>query len=435
MSYKKPKLKSRLNSSLISGSAVYVAANLIGAVTPFFLLPILTRYLPPSEYGEIAIFLTTITALSAIVGLNAVGAINRKYFDVNATEVVIREYIAACIHIILLSSLVTLAFTFYFSALLSKWLNIEANWIYWSVFVCTCIALIAIRLGQWQVRKQALRYGALQVSQSALLLAFTLLLVIGLNQGAEGRLIAQIISSGTIALAALYFLMKDRLLELLHFDKTKYKEILLFGVPLIPHSVGIFLLSSADRIVINDKMGIAGVGIYMAAAQVAGILGLLFDAINNAYVPWLYEKLQKNCREENRKIVYKTYQWFAFLLVVAGSSFLFGPMAFRLLVDDDYHAGANLIGWLVLGHCFNGMYLMVTNYIFYSKRTGMLSLVTVFSGGVNIALMILLIPLLGLEGVVISFSLTMCLRFLLTWWVAQRRHPMPWFYFKGSVSC
>ncbi len=69
MSYEKPKLKSRLNSPLISGSAVYVVANLIAAVTPFLLLPILTRYLPPNEYGEIAIFLKLISALSAIVGL------------------------------------------------------------------------------------------------------------------------------------------------------------------------------------------------------------------------------------------------------------------------------------------------------------------------------------------------------------------------------
>jgi O-antigen/teichoic acid export membrane protein len=229
--------------------------------------------------------------------------------------------------------------------------------------------------------------------------------------------------------------MKDRLLEIRHFDPAKYREILLFGGPLIPHSVGIFLLSSADRIVINDRIGVSGVGIYMTAVQVAGILGLLFDAINNAYVPWLYEKLQNNSHIENIEIVHKTYRWFSFLLAISAVSFVIGPTAFNLLVDDRYHAAANLVGWLVLGHCFNGMYLMVTNYIFYSKRTGMLSLVTIFSGGGNIALMIFLIPSLGLDGVVISFALAMCLRFLLTWWVAQRRHPMPWFYFKGSISC
>jgi len=69
------------------------------------------------------------------------------------------------------------------------------------------------------------------------------------------------------------------------------------------------------------------------------------------------------------------------------------------------------------------MYLMVTNYVFYSKRTGLLSAVTIFSGVLNVGLLLLLVESQGLAGAAIAYSIAMGVRFLLTWWVAQRRVP------------
>lgn len=65
----------------MSGSAVYLFSNILNAAIPFALLPILTRYLSPAEYGEVAMFNTLLGALGAFVGLNVVGAAGRKYFD------------------------------------------------------------------------------------------------------------------------------------------------------------------------------------------------------------------------------------------------------------------------------------------------------------------------------------------------------------------
>jgi O-antigen/teichoic acid export membrane protein len=75
------------------------------------------------------------------------------------------------------------------------------------------------------------------------------------------------------------------------------------------------------------------------------------------------------------------------------------------------------------------MYLMVTNYIFYSKRTGLLSIASISSGILNLVLLIILVRIFGLEGAAIAFAISMGIRFLLTWWIAHKRHPMPWFNF------
>ena len=66
-------------SGLFSGAAIYLVTSLMNAAIPFMLLPILTRYLEPEEYGQIAMFQVLVNALAAVVGLNTVGAANRRF--------------------------------------------------------------------------------------------------------------------------------------------------------------------------------------------------------------------------------------------------------------------------------------------------------------------------------------------------------------------
>ena len=72
---------------------------------------------------------------------------------------------------------------------------------------------------------------------------------------------------------------------------------------------------------------------------------------------------------------------------------------------------------------------MVTNYIFFSKKTGLLSVASISSGFINLLLLIVFVRILGLQGAAIAFALSMGIRFLLTWLIAHKRHPMPWFNF------
>lgn len=108
-------------------------------------------------------------------------------------------------------------------------------------------------------------------------------------------------------------------------------------------------------------------------------------------------------------------------------AFVIGPWLVTLVTVPKYAKAGEIIGWLALGHAFSGMYFMLMHYVFYSKRTGLLSVTTITSGLINIVLLLVLIRHLGLEGAAIAYSIAMAIRFFFTWWVAQRRHPMPWF--------
>lgn len=206
-------LKKIKDNSLLSSSAIYLASNILNAAIPFALLPLLTRYLSPAEYGEVAIFQTLLGALGGFVGLSVAGAAGRKYYDGNLDEYDLKYFIAACLQVLIVSSVIVFVVLFIFKGQLAEWLGLKTQWIMWAVFVSAISVIIHIRLGQWQIRKEARRYGVLQISQSAVNVLISLLFVIFFLHGADGRIGAQVLTIGIFGAISLALLNRGGLLS------------------------------------------------------------------------------------------------------------------------------------------------------------------------------------------------------------------------------
>lgn len=411
---------------IVQNSATYLVSNLCNAAIPLLLLPILTRYLGTAEYGQIAMFQTVLGAFAALVGLNVVGAANRKAFDTHLPHDVLARFIGACVHIVWISTLVVLLLVYVMRMPLAAWLGLPLHWLLAAVLVSAGTVLVNLRLGQWQVTGHARRYGMLQVGQTLANMLLSLLFVLVFLWGAAGRIGAQVLVVPACALLSLVLLHRDRLLSM-RLSHADVREALAFGVPLVPHVAGLFVLNAADRLVINRDLGLAQAGIYMVAVQVTMAMALVFDAINRAYVPWLFARLAEDDPAQKRRIVYGTWLGFAGALGLAGVAFALGPPVTRWLAGDAFDAAGALIGWLALGQAFSGMYLLVTNYAFFARRTGLLSMATVAASLLHIGLLVTLVPVYGIKGAAWSFVVAMAMRFLLTWAVAQKTYPIPWF--------
>ncbi len=415
--------------TLAKNSLIYLFSNIINAAIPFLLLPILTRLLSQEEYGQIAMFQSLILGLAAFVGLNTVGAANRKFYDTEISQQELNQYNGSCIHVLVLSTVVLLIIFSLTSDLLVAFLSIPVDWLYSALLFSSFNYVLTFRLGQWQIRGSAFKFGKLQVTNSILNMGLSLLLVVIFNHGAQGRIDAQVMAASLSAMLAYWLLIKDKLISIwpLRFDYTK--QALKFGVPLIPHIFGAFLLSSLDRFVINQKLGLNYAGIYMVAVQLSLTLNIVFDAINKAYAPWLFEVLKRNEKYEKCKVVKYTYIYILFLLLVTPIAFLVGPSVLVLIAGEDYSMAGQVIGILCIGQIFGGMYFMVTNYIFFAKKTGKLAIVTVLSGLLNVALLMLLVESEGIVGAALAFAISKAVLFLFTWALSIRYVKMPWFSF------
>lgn len=415
------------SNSFLAGAAIYVITNIANAIVPFALLPILTRHLSTTEYGQIAMYQVLLTALGGILGLSVHGAAQIKYYDDDISHFELGAFIGSCFQILLATSILALLIALTFSGPLALWLGLKPAWIVWGVFASAAGFIQQIRLTQWQVRKKAISYALFRIGMTVANAGLSLWLVVGLGQGAAGRIDGQNWVLVLFAIFAFVLLRRDSLIQFT-WNHGYVREALRFGVPLIPHVLGLFLLGTVDRILIKKELGLSQAGIYMVAVQLTLVMPIIFSAINNAYVPWLFERLKRNDEIEKKQIVSLTYFYFIVVLLSSGLAFLIGPWAVTFIAGARYADAGAAVGWLMLGQAFGGMYLMVTNYIFFSKKTGLLSIVTICSGLFNVLLMIILIKRFGIEGASIAFAIAMSIRFILTWWVAHKRHPMPWLH-------
>jgi len=415
-------IKKIIDSSLFKASGVYTLSSVISSAIPFFLLPVLTRFLSPEDYGIVAMYTLLLSITSVFTGLSVHGAINRAYFDNSVKHY--KEYIWNCLIILIISSLFTLILYFLLRNQISKWTGIPKEWIWTVVLISFFQFIILSLLAVYQARMQSKKYMYFQVSIASLNICLSLFFVVLLLMKWEGRILAQIVSTVLIGLLASFILIKEHIYFKLN---AKYiKHSLQFGIPLIPYTLGGMLMTLSDRFIINRLLGTKEVGIYMVGLQLGTILGILSDAFNKAYAPWLFSKLNVNNDVVKEKIIKFTYLYFICIILLA--FFLNAIIVYLLpmIIGEKFLQSKNIIIWILLGNAFNGMYYMVTNYIFYVYKTYLLAIISFFVGIVNVPLTYFFVRLNGIVGASISYMLSMILMFLLTWFLSIKVYSMPW---------
>lgn len=416
-----------VSSSLIKSTAVYSVSNIINALIPFLLLPVLTRVLTPTDYGVVAMFISLLGFLGAFTGVSVQGAVNVRY--VNRETIDYPRYVGSCLFILLISTGVTFGVVLLFQTPLSNFTAIPPFWLLIAVLVSGSTFLTQVRLGIWLMAKKSFAYGTFQVLQSLFNMGLSLVFVLLLHRGYQGRLWGQSLAALLFALFALVSLRLDGWVSFKPCWRY-VREGLDFGIPLLPHVLGGFLVSLADRFIINKLLGLEAAGVYMVAAQIGMGMLLLSDAFNKAFVPWLYENLVNPTQQMKLKIVRFTWIYFIVALLLAGVIASLSHTIIVIIAGAAYAEAAKPLVWLGLGQALGGMYFMVTNYIFYKRKTMLLSWVTLLGGCVGVVLTWYLVPILGIAGAGISFSFAMCLRFFLTWYLANKVYPMPWLELK-----
>ncbi len=415
---------------ILKTASIYVISNIVNASIPFLLLPVITKYLSQEEYGQAAMFQSLVLGLAAFVGLNIQGFSIRKYFDKN--EDVEKNYLAnsngACFLVLILTTIVTTVILEIFANNISNLLSIPSEWINIAILTSATSFVIQLRLGQWQVRNEAIKYGLLLITQSSLYMGLSLFFIISMKLGSEGRILGQYYSTVIFALISIIFLYKDNLLKLRGINYHMIKEIILYGVPLIPHTFGFFIIYTSDRIILNKYLGLSSVGVYVLAVQVSSVVTILCDSVNKAYMPWLFGKLKINNKKINVNIVKWTYYYFFILIFLSFLSFLVGPYVISFIAPK-YIESSYIIGYLCLGQAISSMYTTISNYLFYTKNTGVISTITITSGVLNAILMVIMIYFHGLLGAAIAFSLSKLIQLMITWYVSNKYYPMPWFFF------
>lgn len=281
---------------LLQTASVYGFSNVINASVPFLLIPFLTRFLSPSDYGIVSMFSTAIGLFSVFVGINADGAVSSKFFKQDEHDR--KMFLFTGVVITIASAAFVMAITFPLRDYLSHILHIPEGWIPTIVTVCLVATINRLVLVNWQMRGLVQHYAVFQIGQAVIYIALTILLLY-LQMGWRGRIIGQLLSGLVFSAIGLIILYRRRWIST-SLRRRTFHEMVAFGLPLVPHSLGGIILSMTDRVLLTGMTGIENTGLYTAGYQVGMVLSILSASFNQAYAPWLFKKLASGDESSKR---------------------------------------------------------------------------------------------------------------------------------------
>lgn len=173
---------------------------------------------------------------------------------------------------------------------------------------------------------------------------------------------------------------------------TYWKYGLRISLPLIFHSVSLYVLAQSDRLMITKFCGASDNGIYTLAYGFAVLINVILGSVNEAWLPWFHDSYFEGETDEIRKNVKP--------LIVLGCMMGIGciaiaPEAMMILGPEEYRMGQWAVAPVALGLICQFLYQQYVHIELHLKKTQYISLGTVFAAALNIALNAIFIPKYG----------------------------------------
>lgn len=420
-----------VKSSLFRNAGIYTLTSILNSAIPFFLMPVLTRYMSPNDYGIVAMFAVLLAFVSPFTGLSIHGAIVRQYYEKENIDLPV--YITNCLLILICSSGLVFILFYLFAEPISKISSFPKRWLWTVVVVSVAQFITLINLSLWQVQLKSRTYGSYQIAQTILNVGLSVWFVVGLGMAWQGRIQAQVLTMLAFGCFGVFLLYRGGWIKFV-FSKAYINNALKFGVPLIPHALGGVMMTMTDRFFITNMVGLSATGLYSVGYQIGMIIGIIENSFNQAYVPWLFERLKQDNEAIKVKIVKITYMYFALIMILAVILSWIAPWFLSFFVGEKFSGASVYVFWIAVGYAFSGMYKMVVNYIFYVQKTYILAWVTFTCAALNIPFNYAFIKLNGPVGAAQAATLTFFLSFLLTWILSARVYKMPWLLSLGRKN-
>ena len=391
---------------------------------PFFLLPILTKYLSPTEYGILAIYQMIITFSVPFIGMNMQNNITRNFF--RQTHEYLAKLIFNLLLVLITTSTIVLVIIAVYVYLGGTLFTIPERWIYILPILAMMNMVNEFNLTIFRNQQRALIYGLYEIFRTFLDFSVTLILIVIYLQGWEGRVGGILVATVALAVVGIIRLWKDRFI-LFKVDFGEIKEILKISLPLIPHALGGIIISLSGQFFIARMVGMDAVGIYAIGYQFGMVMSLFIVAFNRSWSPWMYQKLANVNSNVKIKIVKASYIYAILIFLLAASATCVSYLVVPLMTTKPFYGATSFVSWVAFGYAFYGLYTMIFPYFVHVGKTSFLGIITFFIAGFNLLANYFLIKINGTLGAAQATLLSYCLMFVCVWWYSNRIFPMPWF--------
>lgn len=404
-------------------SAIYGLGGLVSRIIAVLLLPLYTHYLSKSDYGQIETLVALVIVLTIVLRFGISSAFFRFYFDADddaGRRIVLRTsfWFTMAMATLGLVAVVALATP------ISRSLFGEADAA--NLVRASAVALWAqMNYEQlsslFRVEERSVAFVIASLTNVALTVAGTVLLVVVLDRGPLGVIVGNFTGTLIVYLALLGYRREQLGLQL---DRGLLRRMNHFGMPLVPSALLLWVTNFSDRFFLVKLTDTGEVGLYSVGVRVASAMVLLLTAFRMAWPAFAYSIRS----DEEAK---RTYAWVLTYLVllstwIATALTLLSPWLVAWLTAPEFASASRVVGPLAFAAVSFGGFIVISIGIGRARRTQFNWVITGLAASVNVTLNLTLIPIYGMMGAAIATVAAFTVMFAgMAWW-AQRIFPVPY---------
>lgn len=415
----------------VKDTLIYGLGNVAVKVVGLILIPLYTdkNYFSVDDFGRLGLLEVSALVLTAILASSLPQSLTRWYWDkehaADQKGIFFMSFISQLvISIVLCLLLLPLSKTF--SGLMFG----KADWTRVIAYVIIGSGLQAINNiinTLMRLQSRAVLYTVTNLLKLLVVLTLTIYFILNLKMGLEGIYLAQVIGNLLFILVLSGYTATNSEVS---FNKSVFREMSVYGFPLLLANISAVLLNVIDRYSLNSLAVLKYVALYTMAFKVTSVLKLVIvDSIKLAVAPLMIKKISSpdNSRFYSKILLYTSFVLMLGILFVS----LFSFEIIKVLSKTKELWGAVvIIPILSLSIFFINMKEITVYGLHIVKKTKIIGSVVVVTTILSLLLNLLLIPLWDITGSAIATLLSQLIYFGIIFYYAQKNYFIPYEYRK-----
>ncbi len=184
------------------------------------------------------------------------------------------------------------------------------------------------------------------------------------------------------------------------FNKTLWREMLVYGLPLMVVGFAGMINETLDRIIISYvytdvQEGLRATGIYGANYKLSVLMLLFIQAFRYAAEPFFFNHAKDN---DKRHIYATVMNYFTLVCLVLFLTVTLYIDVFKHFINNRYWEGLHVVPILLLANMFLGIYFNLSIWYKLSDNTNKGAMISTIGAVITILANIVLVPLWGYTG-------------------------------------
>lgn len=383
-----------------STAGIYLTASIVSSLLAVLINPLLAMNLSPEDYAVSTYYTSFGTLYGPVMGFFITDFYLRKYYVLSKEELfklkgnviklflffsgVVSVVCLVALYVFVKGTHVSFDFVpFAFLAVLQSYLNL----------------LYVFQLAEYKIARKAKEYFWASVIWGFVSVVLSLLLVVVFKFGAIGKMSAAFIGS---LLTFIWVLCKNKEYLSVKYDKSVFKQILIYGYPLVLAATLSYFTHGFDKVLLERGGDIVSMGYYSVACSMAAYITIFSNAIKGTFQPDMYQAISQ--RNIKKSIGVASIAILS-VGVVVGLFILFCPWLIKILTAGRYMQSTQMSRIVALSVLTSTIYYQVSQFTYGSGHSKLTLINKIIGTVINIGLITFLIKRYGVYGAAWSMVL------------------------------